>query len=98
MSVRVLTWFFLFKDLFIHSPEVGSLIKEAHGCSHWFLSLHSVVSSLQKPLLTGYFKKEVGAGDFPQDTMNMDPGYFQRKIKEKIEPKEPPSCLIPRLR
>ena len=29
--------------------------------------------------------------------MNMAPGYFQRKIKETIEPKEIPSSLIPHL-
>ena len=27
----------------------------------------------------------------------MAPGYFHRKIEEKIEPKEISSCLIPRL-
>ena len=47
--------FFLFKvNLFIHGAEVGSLIKEANGFSQWFRSLHSVVSSLEKPLLAGY--------------------------------------------
>ena len=30
-------------------------------------------------------------------TMNMARGYFQRKIWEKIQPKETPSCLIPSL-
>ena len=30
-------------------------------------------------------------------TMNVARGYFQRKIWEKIQPKETPSCLIPSL-
>lgn len=28
----------------------SGLIKELDGCSHWFLSLRSVVSSLEQPL------------------------------------------------
>ena len=31
----------------------GGLIKEANDCSQWFLSLNSVASGLEKPLLTG---------------------------------------------
>ena len=31
----------------------GGLIKEADGCSQWFLSLRSVASGLEKPLLAG---------------------------------------------
>lgn len=31
----------------------SGLIKELGGCSHWFLSLRSVVSSLEKPLVAG---------------------------------------------
>ena len=30
-------------------------------------------------------------------TMNVAPGYFNRKIKEKQNQKKPPSCLILRL-
>ena len=38
-----------------------------------------------------------GGWGFPPVTNNVAPGYFHRKIKEiKIEPKEIPSCLIPR--
>ena len=44
-------------NLFVHSAGRGS-IKEADGCSQWFLSLRSVVSGLEKPLLTGYQKLE----------------------------------------
>ena len=32
----------------------SGLIKELDGCSHWFLSLRSVVSSLEKPLVAGW--------------------------------------------
>ena len=31
----------------------SGLIKELDGCMHWFLSLRSVVSSLEKPLRAG---------------------------------------------
>ena len=31
----------------------SGLIKELDGCLHWFLSLRSVVSSLEKPLRAG---------------------------------------------
>lgn len=31
----------------------SGLIKELDGGMHWFLSLHSVVSSLEKPLHAG---------------------------------------------
>ena len=34
---------------------------------------------------------------FPPLTTNVGPGYFRRKIEKKIEPKEIPSSLIPRL-
>ena len=34
---------------------------------------------------------------FPPPTTNVGPGYFHRKIEKKIEPKEIPSSLIPRL-
>jgi len=33
----------------------GGSIKEADGCSQWFLSLRSVASGLEKPLLAGYY-------------------------------------------
>ena len=32
----------------------GGPIKEADGCSRWFLSLRGVASGLEKPLLAGY--------------------------------------------
>ena len=39
-----------------------------------------------------------GGRGFPPVTNNVAPGYFHRKIEEiKMEPKEIPSCLIPRL-
>ena len=34
---------------------------------------------------------------FPPVTKNVAPSYFHRKIEGKKEPKEIPSCLIPRL-
>ena len=37
-----------------------------------------------------------GVWGFPLATMNLVPGYFHWKKKKK-EPKETPSCLIPRL-
>ena len=47
--------------------------------------------------LTGLSLRAGGWG-FTQGTMNMAPGDFHRKIEEIImEPKEIPSCLIPRL-
>ena len=40
----------------------GGSIKEVDSCLHWFLSLRSIVSGLEKPLLAGYcmchFKNE----------------------------------------
>ena len=36
----------------------GGTINEADGCSQWFLSLCSVVSGLEKPLLAGYLPVE----------------------------------------
>ena len=40
--------------------------------------------------------KRRGRG-FPPAIKNVAPAYFHRKIEKKIEPKEIPSCLIPRL-
>ena len=37
-----------------------------------------------------------GGREFPPATMNVDPSYLENR--RKIEPKEIPSCLIPRLR
>ena len=99
-SARVLTRFFLFKvNLFIHSAEVGTLIKEANSCSHWFLSLHSVASSLEKPLLAGYFKSWAVIKRWGQE---ISPGYYEhgprllsKENRRKIEPKETPSRLVP---
>ena len=38
--------------------DLHGSIKEADGCSQWFLSLRSVVSGLEKPLLAGCQKLE----------------------------------------
>ena len=47
---------YMFKvNLFVHSAGMdGGSIKEADGCSQWFLSLRSVASGLEKPLLASY--------------------------------------------
>ena len=51
----------------------------------------------QLTMLTG-LSLRAGGREFPLATMNMAPGDFHRKIGEIImEPKEIPSCLIPRL-
>ena len=43
----------MFKNnLFVHLD--GGSMNEADGCSQWFLSLRSVASGLEKPLLAGY--------------------------------------------
>ena len=42
--------------------DAGS-IKEANGRSQWFLSLRSVISGVERPLLAGYSVRRVGRPD-----------------------------------
>ena len=57
------------------------------------MSLHKLIRVVSILVaITGLSLRGGGRG-FPPAIMNVFPGYFQRKI----EPKEIPSCLIPRL-
>ena len=53
-------------------------------------------SRLKTFLLTGLSLRAGGRG-FSPATKRVVPGFFYWKIEEKIEPKEIPSCWIPRL-
>ena len=57
------------------------------------VSLNSLLEIVVTFTIRAVIKRQ-GQG-FSLSTMNVDSGYFQRKNRRKIEPKETCSCLIP---
>ena len=57
---------------------------------------YSVLSRAKEWEINRAVMKERELG-ISQATMNAAPGYFHRKNRRKIEPKEIPGCLIPRV-
>ena len=49
----LLNRFYLFKVNFLSMALDGGSMKEADGCSQWFLFFRSVMSGLEKPILAG---------------------------------------------